>query len=66
MVSGADAAMDRSGQAFIEYFVIALIMLLATVAFYRAHLGQEGVGARAQVESVFVDVCGQVANAVCQ
>jgi hypothetical protein len=53
MTSG-EVAKWRSGQrgnAYIEYFVLALIVALATIAFWR---GSNGFGrARASVESAF-------------
>lgn len=54
------AGLSQGGQAFIEYFVISLVILLATVAFYRAHLEQEGRGARGHVEAAFWRAAAQI------
>ena len=43
----------RQGNAYIEYFVIALVVLLATIAFYESHLKDEGVGMRGNIEAAF-------------
>ncbi len=34
-----------------EYFVLAALMLLATIAFYGQHLAGQGKGARGQIEA---------------
>jgi Flp pilus assembly pilin Flp len=41
--------MNRHGNAYIEYFVLALIVALATIAFWRGGF----VRARGSVESAF-------------
>jgi len=43
----------QRGNAYIEYLVVALAVLLATVAFYQSHLKDEGVGVRKSVEQAF-------------
>ena len=51
---------------FIEYFVLALIVLLATIGFYTNQIRDPGVGARGQVESSFLSACKKVAGANCE
>jgi hypothetical protein len=43
----------RRGNAYIEYLVFALVVLLATIAFYQTQLRDEGVGVRKSVEQAF-------------
>ena len=45
--------LGRAGSVYIEYFVLALVVLVATIAFYQAHLKNEDAGARGQVNQVF-------------
>ena len=60
------AGLHRTGNAFIEYLVIALGVLLATIAFFENHLRDEGVGARGSVEAAFGSLCEKIAGAACE
>ena len=51
---------------FIEYFVLALIVLLATIGFYTNQIKDPGVGARGAVESAFSSLCANVAGVNCE
>jgi len=63
----------EKGNAYVEYFVIASVVLLATLAFYNFHLrpqnwrgafgGGEAVGGA--VEGTFNTLCAAVAGAPC-
>ena len=44
---------DAAGNVFIEYFVAALIVMVATIWFYTINLKNEGAGARGRVEGAF-------------
>ncbi len=56
---------DSRGNAFIEYLVVAFVVLGATVAFYETNLKNAGAGARGQVEAAFSDLCQRVGGAPC-
>lgn len=52
--------LDERGSAFMEYFVIAIVVLLATIAFFQNQLVQEGVGIRGQIEDAFATMCQRI------
>lgn len=54
--------MNERGNVFIEYFVLALTLLLAVIAFYS---GGTFMGTRAEVENTFFTLCREVAGADC-
>ena len=62
--SGGHSATEE-GNVFIEYFVLALIVLLATIGFYTTQVRDVGAGARGQVESGFLSACAKVAGTNC-
>ena len=43
----------EAGNAYIEYFVLAAAVLVATIGFYTAHLKDETSGVRAKVGQTF-------------
>ena len=59
--------MGQRGQAFVEYFVLALIVMLASLAFFRsqAKFQNSGVGVRAKVETAFTSLCQGILGKSC-
>ena len=55
----------ETGNAYVEYFVIASIVLLATLAFYNNYLQREGMGVRLSVEQAFDNLCFLTLGATC-
>ncbi len=51
---------SERGNAFIEYFVFALVVLLATVVFYQRHLQHAGTGSRGVMERAFNEMVNKV------
>ena len=64
--SGCSLFQRRSGNAYVEYLVLASIVLLATIAFYQSQLKDEGVGTRAVVNSAFMKACNSVSGTSCE
>ena len=56
----------EEGNAMIEYVVLALIVMLATIGFYTSQLKTQGAGARGAVESAFSSLCNKIAGAECE
>ena len=57
---------NQRGGAVIEYFVLAMMAVIATVAFYQTSLSREDTGVRAHIRDAFLSVCQGIAGAPCQ
>ena len=57
--------MKQNGNAYVEYLVIASIVLLATIGFYRSQLSSEQSGARSAVKTAFLRVCQSISGSSC-
>ena len=58
----------ETGNAYIEYFVVASVVLLATLAFYNTYLrgeGYEGYPVRFSVDRAFYHLCRAMTDANC-
>jgi len=53
---------NEKGQAFLEYFVLTLIVLVAAAAFYRNGSFQ---GTTASIDAAFQAKCAQIAGTGC-
>ncbi len=56
----------KTGNAYVEYLVLASIVLLTTIAFYQANLKDEQAGTRQSVKSAFVKACESISGASCE
>ncbi len=64
--SGCSLFQRRSGNAYVEYLVLASIVLLATIGFYQSQLQDDQSGVRLSVNSAFIAACESIANSACE
>ena len=63
---GFGAMGNQRGSAMIEYFMLAMVAVIATIALYQTSLSREDTGVRASIRDAFLNVCQEIAGAPCQ
>ena len=56
---------EVGGTHFVEYLVLALVVLLATVYFFETELQTEGGRTRVSVKTAFDSLCNKIAGVDC-
>ena len=57
---------QRGGTAFIEYYVLASIVMVVTFAFFQNALSEDSSGLRMQIEEAFSVMCEEIAEQPCE